>query len=107
MEYVDAAHLFGVEVGTKEPKPAPNVYSYAAETFGVDPREMLVVEDSAFGVRAAKAAGARVIGFAGGGHSWLGHVDVLTDAGAETVIKRFADLPKIAEAVMSWEGMSE
>ncbi len=38
--------------------------------------------------RAAKAAGARVIGFTGGGHTWLGHADVLTEAGAETVINR-------------------
>jgi beta-phosphoglucomutase-like phosphatase (HAD superfamily) len=56
-------------------------------------------------VHAAKAAGCRVVGFTGGRHTWIGHADLLTEAGAETVIHRFADLPKIAEAVMSWEGM--
>ena len=94
-----------VEVGTKEPKPAPNVYSYAAEQFEVSPRDMLVIEDSVFGVRAAKAAGARVIGFTGGRHTWLGHADILIEAGAETVIHRFDDLAQIAEALMAWEGM--
>ena len=96
-----------IEVGTKEAKPSPNVYAYAAQQFGVDPREMLVLEDSVFGVTAAKAAGARVIGFTGGRHSWVGHADLLTDAGAETVINRLADLPAIAEAVMAWEGLQE
>ena len=68
---------------------------------------MLVVEDSIFGVTAAKAAGARVVGFVGGGHSWQGHAELLTDAGAETVIRRWADMPAVAEALMAWEGMNE
>jgi HAD superfamily hydrolase (TIGR01509 family) len=94
-----------VEVGSKEPKPSPNVYAYAAQMFEIDPREMLVIEDSIFGIAAAKAAGARVVGFVGGRHSWPGHADLLTEAGAETVIRRLTDLPKIAEALMAWEGM--
>ena len=101
-----APNIFSaVEVGDKKPKPAPNVYEYAARTMGVEPREVLVLEDSVFGIHAAKAAGCRVIGFTGGGHTWLGHADLLIEAGAETVIKRFSDFPRIAEAVMSWEGM--
>ncbi len=96
-----------VEVGTKVPKPDPNVYTYAAEHFGVSPREMLVVEDTVFGITAAKAAGARVVGFIGGRHTWPGHADLLTDAGAETVIRRWEDFPAIAEAVMSWEGLPD
>jgi HAD superfamily hydrolase (TIGR01509 family) len=94
-----------IEVGDRQPKPAPNVYAHAATQFEVDPRQMVVLEDSIFGVRAAKAAGARVIGFAGGRHSWPGHADLLTDAGAETVIRRFDDLPTLAEALVAWEGM--
>jgi HAD superfamily hydrolase (TIGR01509 family) len=94
-----------VEVGDKQPKPSPNVYIHAARAFEIDPREMLVIEDSVFGVTAAKAAGARVIGFTGARHTWPGHTDQLTEAGAETVIRRFADLPKTAEAIMAWEGM--
>ena len=94
-----------VEVGDRQPKPSPNVYLHAVKAFEIDPREMLVIEDSIFGVAAARAAGARVIGFVGGGHSWPGHADLLTEAGAETVIRRLADLPRIAEALMAWEGM--
>ena len=68
---------------------------------------MLVLEDSVFGVHAAKTAGARVVGFTGGAHTWLGHADLLTEAGAETVIRTFADLPRIADALMAWEGMGK
>ncbi|MEX2319667.1 MAG: HAD-IA family hydrolase, partial [Bauldia sp.] len=50
-----APYIFSaVEVGDRQPKPSPNVYLHAARTFEIDPREMLVVEDSTFGVIAAK-----------------------------------------------------
>ena len=39
-------------------KPDPEIYRLAAERLGVDPGELLVVEDSGHGVRSAKAAGA-------------------------------------------------
>lgn len=96
-----------VEVGDKKPKPSPNVYSHALQQFGVNPREAVVLEDSVFGVTAAKAAGARVIGFTGGSHTWNMHADVLTEAGAETVINRLSDFPATAEALMAWEGLPD
>ena len=42
-------------------KPAPDLYLLAAERLGIPPRECLALEDSEFGVRAASAAGLRVI----------------------------------------------
>lgn len=95
------------EVGNKQPKPDPSIYRHAAAAFGIDPREAIVLEDSVFGIRSAKGAGMRVVGFTGGSHSWPGHADLLTEAGAETVINRLSDFPAIAEAVMSWEGLPE
>ncbi len=94
-----------VEVGDHRAKPDPNVYRYAIAEAGVDPRDAVVLEDSVFGIAAAKAAGARVIGFTGGAHTWPGHADLLTDAGAETVINRLANFPATAEALLAWEGM--
>ena len=103
-----APHIYSaVEVGDRQPKPSPNVYSFAARQFGRPPRECIVIEDSVFGVTAASAAGMRVVGFTGGAHSWLGHADLLTEAGAETVINRFADLPKVADAFMKWDGLAD
>jgi HAD superfamily hydrolase (TIGR01509 family) len=50
-------------------KPAPDLFLHAAARMGVLPERALVVEDSAAGVAAARAAGMRVIGFTGGGHA--------------------------------------
>jgi pseudouridine 5'-phosphatase len=44
-----------------EGKPHPEVYQKAAARFGVLPAEMLVLEDSINGLKAAKAAGARCV----------------------------------------------
>jgi beta-phosphoglucomutase-like phosphatase (HAD superfamily) len=42
-------------------KPAPDVYLETARRLGVDPARCAAVEDSENGIRAAKAAGMRVI----------------------------------------------
>ena len=44
-------------------KPEPDVFLHAAAELGVDPEECVIVEDSAHGVQAGKAAGAYVIGY--------------------------------------------
>jgi HAD superfamily hydrolase (TIGR01509 family) len=101
-----APYIFSaVEVGTRQPKPSPNVYHYALEQFRTAPREAVVIEDSVPGVLAASAAGTRVIGFTGGRHTFPGHADLLTEAGAETVIRRLADLPAILKALEAWAGL--
>jgi HAD superfamily hydrolase (TIGR01509 family) len=43
------------------PKPAPDLYTRACAALGVEPAAALAVEDSANGVRAAKAAGMRCV----------------------------------------------
>ncbi|MCT4656877.1 MAG: HAD family phosphatase [Cohaesibacter sp.] len=91
-----------VEVGNKSPKPDPNVFLHAATTLKEDPSDCYVVEDSFHGVQAAMAAGMRVIGFIGGKHTYPGHGEHLMDAGAETVIHRFEDLPATLEALKIW-----
>ena len=48
----------------QKPKPDPEIYLLAAKRFELTPEELLVVEDSANGVRAAVAAGTNVIAFA-------------------------------------------
>jgi HAD superfamily hydrolase (TIGR01509 family) len=54
-------------------KPAPDLFLHAARTLGVDPERCVVVEDSRYGVAAARAAGMRALGYAGGltPASWL------------------------------------
>ena len=47
-------------------KPAPDLFLYAAECMGVAPERCAVVEDSRYGVAAARAAGMLAFGYAGG-----------------------------------------
>ncbi|MEM1284593.1 MAG: HAD-IA family hydrolase [Pseudomonadota bacterium] len=99
-----APHIYSAaEVGTKASKPDPNVFRFAAEQFGADPARCVVVEDSASGVKGARAAGMTVIGFVGADHSWPGHAEVLMQAGALTTINRHSDLPATIEAVSGWD----
>jgi HAD superfamily hydrolase (TIGR01509 family) len=74
-------------------KPAPDLFLFAARSMGVDPEWCLVVEDSRSGVEAARAAGMRSIGYAGGltPAAWL-------DGTGTTVITDMAALPAIVRA---------
>ncbi|CAM5431118.1 hydrolase [Streptomyces spiroverticillatus] len=47
-------------------KPAPDLFLHAARQLGVAPEACVVVEDSRYGVQAARAAGMRALGYAGG-----------------------------------------
>lgn len=47
-------------------KPAPDLFLHAASRMGVSPGDCAVIEDSRYGVEAARAAGMRAFGYAGG-----------------------------------------
>ena len=47
-------------------KPAPDLFLHAANRMGVHPAGCAVIEDSRYGVEAARAAGMRAFGYAGG-----------------------------------------
>ncbi|KAJ4896869.1 Haloacid dehalogenase-like hydrolase domain-containing protein [Raphanus sativus] len=55
-EKAEKIKIFAGDVVPKK-KPDPAIYNLAAETLGVDPSRCVVVEDSAIGLAAAKAAG--------------------------------------------------
>jgi HAD superfamily hydrolase (TIGR01509 family) len=48
-------------------KPAPDLFLHAAQRMGVPPARCVVVEDSPFGVEAARAAGMRALAYSAGG----------------------------------------
>ena len=52
----------------------------------VAPEHALVVEDSAAGVKAARAAGIHVLGFIGTAHNKDKQAEALKDAGADSII---------------------
>ena len=47
-------------------KPEPDLFLYAAERMGIAPETCIVVEDSVNGVKAARAAGMKVLAYGGG-----------------------------------------
>jgi HAD superfamily hydrolase (TIGR01509 family) len=77
------------------PKPAPDLYLHAMHTLGIHPAQGVVVEDSSFGVQAARAAGLRVIGFLGAGHIFDGHDRQLMDAGATVLARNAGELEQL------------
>ncbi len=73
-------------------KPAPDLFLHAAGQMSTEPAACVVVEDSRSGVEAARAAGRRVLGYAGG----LTPADWL--AGPDTVVfTDMAELPRLVE----------
>ena len=96
-------HIFVAEAThAKRSKPAPDVFLLAAREMNADPSRTIVVEDSVHGIAGARAAGMRVIGFTGASHSFPGHAGNLTEAGAETVIRRLRDLDAVIDAMDKW-----
>lgn len=81
--HVHSAQLLG------RPKPDPLVWLHAARMLGVAPGACVVVEDSATGARAARAAGMRCLGYAPHGGA-----ERLAAEGAE-VFADMADLPAL------------
>jgi HAD superfamily hydrolase (TIGR01509 family) len=70
-------------------KPAPDLFLLAGARMGVEPAGCAVVEDSPFGVQAARAAGMRSFGYAGG----IMSADRLRDA--DVVFGDMRELPRL------------
>ena len=62
LDHFGGAIFSGTEVA--HPKPAPDVYLAAAQSFNVAPERCIVIEDSVLGVTAAVSAGMKVYGYA-------------------------------------------
>lgn len=71
----------------ERPKPAPDLFLFAARCVNVAPSRVVVVEDTPTGIVAAKAAGMFAIGFAG-----MTPASRLLEAGANVVV---SDMPQL------------
>lgn len=69
---------------TARGKPFPDGYLLAAERLSVEPAACLVIEDSTAGIRAARAAGMRVVGVRAG--NFAGQPQDEADAVVETLL---------------------
>ena len=104
LDQLDMLKYFGIEnIFTKEqvahPKPAPDMFLLASETFQISPENSVVIEDSETGIHAAKAANMIAIGFIGTAYKKDRYKEILLQAGADYIIadlKELLDLlPKI------------
>jgi HAD superfamily hydrolase (TIGR01509 family) len=92
-----APHLFSATM-VKRSKPAPDLFLHASRAMGISPGRCLVIEDTTTGIAAARAAGMRVLGFAGGTHAkGNGYADRLAAAGAERVVRHLREVADLVE----------
>jgi HAD superfamily hydrolase (TIGR01509 family) len=82
-------------------KPAPDLYLLASIRMGIAPEHCVVVEDSTIGVKAARAARMKVIGFTRAAHATPDAARRLAAAGAGSVVSSMVDLPATVERSMS------
>jgi HAD superfamily hydrolase (TIGR01509 family) len=95
LELTGVRHLFAATVSSEEVargKPAPDVYLEAARRLGIDPTRAAAIEDSHNGLRAARAAGMRVIAIPNEHFppdpKALALADVVVDSLAELTLER-------------------
>ena len=78
LKFFDAGKIYDVNK-VLVPKPAPDLFLLAANSNGYSLEDCLVIEDSATGIQATKAAGIDVVGFLGSAHTeyeWYGNMIV-------------------------------
>lgn len=80
---------------TDAAKPEPDVFLLAAELMGVDPSDCLVVEDSLFGLTAARAAGMRTAVYLGASHQRPEMTNAVLAAKPDHVLESLTDLLSI------------
>lgn len=68
LKYFSDNSIFNASQVAK-PKPAADLFLFAAKEMGVKPENCVVIEDSSIGAEAAVAAGMQVILFVGGGNA--------------------------------------
>ncbi len=86
----------GMDIGKMKPDPA--VYLKALQDTKADAEQVLVVEDTLHGVKAAVGANIKhILGFTGGSHTYSKHASVLKQAGAYKTSNTLLDVLKIID----------
>jgi HAD superfamily hydrolase (TIGR01509 family) len=97
LDVTGLAPLFGERIFSADQvaqgKPAPDLFLLAASSLGVAPGDCIVIEDSPLGIRAARAAGMKAVGFAGASHATARLAEQLKCAGADMVTTAMSELP--------------
>lgn len=96
LQALDLLKFFDLVLGsdsTKEKKPSPVPLLYALSSFGLGPKDAIMVGDSDLDIAAGKGAGVKTVGVTYGyrDRSFLGDADY--------IIGRIVDLPAIVEGL--------
>lgn len=94
LKSLEIYELFGIVISgdtLKEKKPSPIPLLHAANHFGIEPVNCLMVGDSINDVRAARTAGFRVVAVSYG----YNHGQNIRDAAPDAVIDNFNELPRL------------
>lgn len=91
-----AEHIYNVDMVNRVCKPKPDIFLHAAKNIDVAPELCIVIEDSAHGIKAAKAAGMYCIAInTGKDRHLLGEADEIVDCYTEI------DLDKLLQRIQS------
>jgi len=103
IKYFDDESIFGVQ-GKLRRKPEPDVFLQAAKKFAVSPDHCLVIEDHALGIKAAKAAKMKVIGFLGATHAQsIEHRNWIENSEPTMIVNNGSELLEIIKKKMGCE----
>ncbi len=98
LEEAFSGHVYSAD-DVARGKPFPDLFLHAAQQLVVLPENVLVIEDSPAGVKAAKAAGMRVAGLLAGAHVRPGLSEHLAAAGADFLASEFEDLERYLDSL--------
>ena len=82
-------------------KPDPAIYRFVLDSLHLDPKEVVVIEDSPTGVSAAHGAGIRVIGFLAASHSMQNQREKLEMNGAWKIVETSEQLDALLKEICS------
>lgn len=85
LENLFGEHIYNIDHVNQQGKPKPDVYLYAANKLNISPYACIAIEDSACGIKAAKAANMFCIGL-----NSHGNPDLLQEA--DMVINAYEDI---------------
>ena len=77
-------------------KPNPDMLLRAMSETGADKQRTVMIGDTTYDMEMARNAGARAVGVAWGYHE----TDELKEAGAQVIVRSFAELPSMLEKIM-------
>ncbi len=104
LKKLDFRHYFDYVVSSedvRDGKPSPDIFLEVAQRYQVAPSRFIVIEDSSNGVKAARAAGMKCIGYksANSGNQDLSLADLVTEDFSQLRLEDFERLRKDAARV--------